>query len=258
MRASLRIAAFSLGISLSLIGGSRLLAQTPAQPPPSPLLVLSVIDVKPEMLAEFGELQAQAMTAQRKGGQPWRETWNVLQFGNPHRVGVLRPLSSFAELDGQSYTIKGVGAEQARVINERSRRMIVAQQIYALRARPDLGFGNRPTQPNLAVLTTITVSPGRNGEFELLLKNEVVPAYKKAGHTFLGVSQIALGGDPNQYLASTLYPDFAALQQGSPILRALGPEGFAKFNAKLAGIVAKMEYEVVRFNPALSFRHREG
>jgi hypothetical protein len=63
-----------------------------------------------------------------------------------------------------------------------------------------------------------------------------------------------LGGDPNQYLAQTLYEDFAGLQKGSPILRGLGPEGFAKFNQRLTGIVAKMEYEVVRFNSALSFR----
>jgi len=226
-------------------------AQTPQA---GQLLVLSVIDVKPDLMAEFGELQAQTMSAQRKGGQAWRETWNVLQFGNPHRVGVLRPLTSFAELDGQTFTIKGAGAAQARVINERSRRMILAQQIYALRARPDLGYGTRPAEPKLAVLTTVTVSPGRNGEFEALMKSDVIPAYKKAGEQSLAVSQIVLGGDPNQYLALTQYEDFAGLQKGSPILRALGPEGFAKFNQKLAGVVTRMEYEVVRFNPALSFR----
>jgi len=229
---------------------------SPAQTSPPQVgqfLVLSVIDVKPDLMAEFGELQAQTMTAQRKGGLRWRETWNVLQFGNPHRVGVLRPLSSFAELDGQSYTIKGAGAEQARVINERSRRMIVAQQIYALRARPDLGFGDRPAQPNLAVLTTITVAPGRTAEFETLIKNDVIPAYKNAGAAYLGVAQVTLGGNPSEYLAFTLYENFAALQNGNPILRGLGPEGFAKFRQRLAGIVTKEEHEVVRFNASLSF-----
>ena len=227
------------------------LAQTPAPPPQ--LLVLSIIDVKPDMFAEFGELQGQTMEAQRKGGQAWRETWQGAQFSHPYRVGVLRPLTSFGELDGQSFTIKGAGADQARTINERARRMIQSQRIYALRARPDLGFGTRPAQPNLAVLTTITVSPGRNSDFEAIIKGDAVPAYKKAGETYLGVSQVVLGGDPNQYLGLTLYPDFAGLQKGSPILRALGPEGFAKYNAKLAGVVSKMEYEVIRFNAALSF-----
>jgi hypothetical protein len=177
----------------------------------------------------------------------------VLQFGDPHRVRVLRPLASFAELDGQTFTVKGAGAEQARVINERSRRMIVGQQVYALRVRADLGFGGRPAQTNLAVLTTVVVSPGRNAEFEAIVRSDVIPAYKKAGQEYLGMSQVIVGGDPNVYFAMTLYPDFAAVQKGSPILRALGPEGFAKYNAKLAGVVSRMEYEVIRFNQALSF-----
>ena len=226
-------------------------AQTPPQG--GPLLVLSIIDVRPDMFAEFGELQAQTMEAQRKGGQAWRETWNVAQFGHPYRVGVLRPLTSFAELDGQSFTIKGAGADQARVINERARRMIVAQQIYALRARPDLGYGVRGEKVNLAVLTTIVVAPGRNADFEALLKTDVIPAYKKAGEPYFTVSQVVLGGDPNQYLALTMYDNFAALQKGSPILRGLGPEGFAAFNQKMAGIVTRLEYDVVRYNAALSF-----
>jgi hypothetical protein len=239
-------------IALLLLVSSVVRVGAQAQPP-GDLLVLSVIDVKPDMLSEFGELQAQAMAAQRKGGQAWRETWNVLQFGDPHRVRVVRPLVSFAELDGQTFTVKGAGAEQARTINERSRQMIVAQQIYAVRVRRDLGFGERPPQPNLAVLTTVVVSPGRNAEFEAIVKNDVIPAYKKAGQDYLGIAQVIVGGDPNVYFALTLYPDFAAVQKGSPILRALGPEGFAKYNAKLAGVVSRMEYEVIRFNTALSF-----
>lgn len=247
MRARVATAMLVLVTLIATVAG-----QTPAAPG-GPLLVLSIIDVKPDMFAEFGELQAQTMEAQRKGGQAWRETWNVAQFGHPYRVGVLRPLTSFAELDGQSFTIKGAGADQARVINERARRMIVAQQIYALRVRPELGYGKRAEKVNLAVLTTITVAPGRNGEFEALIKNDVVPAYKKAGEPFFTISQVALGGDPNQYLAITMYDDFAGLQKGNPILRALGPEGFAAFNRKTTGIVTRMEYEVVRYNAALSF-----
>lgn len=228
-------------------------AQTPPAAPPA-LLVLSVIDVKPDMFAEFGEVQAQAMKAQRAGGQRWRETWNVATFGQPYRVGVLHPLSSFAELDGQSFTVKGAGAEEARAISERARRMIVAQRIYALRPRPDLGFGTRPSTMNLAVLTTVTVAPGRTADYEALIRNDVIPAYKKAGETYLAMAQVALGGNPAEYLAFTLYDDFASLQKGNPILRGLGPEAFAAFRQRLAGLLVREEHDVVRYNPALSFR----
>jgi hypothetical protein len=250
MRMRARIATSTLGLVLL----AAMLTAQPQAPQRPQFLVLSVIDVKPDMMAEFGELQAQTMKAQQKGGQAWRETWNVMQFGNPHRVGVLRPLTSFSELDGQSFTIKGAGAEQARVINERARRMIVAQQIYALRARPELGYGTRPAQPNLAVFSTVTIVPGRSTDFENIVKTDIVPAWKKAGEPYLGVSQVVLGGETNRYLMLTLVGDFAGLDKGHPMLRALGPENFAKFDQKLAGIVAKIESEVVRFNAALSFR----
>ena len=240
-------------IAITMLCPSLLPAQAPRPSPPQ-LLVLSVIDVKPDLFAEFGELQAQTMEAQRQGGQAWRETWNVAQFGHPYRVGVLRPLTNFAELDGQSFTIKGAGAEQARVINERARRMIVAQQIYALRPRPDLGYGTRPAQPNLAVFATVTVVPGRSTDFESIVKTDMMPAWKKAGEPYFAVSQVLLGGETTRYLILTLVGDFAGLDKGHPMLRALGPEGFAKFDQKLAGIVLNLETEVVRFNPALSFR----
>lgn len=229
-------------------------AQTPGSTAEPQFLVLSIIDVKPDLFAEFGELQAQTMTAQQKGGQAWRETWNVATFGHPYRVGVLRPLTSFAELDGQSFTIRGAGAEQARVINERARRMIVEQRILALRERPDLGFGTRPATMNLAVLTTLTIAPGRTAEYETLVRNEVIPAYKKAGEAYLGVAQVVLGGNPSQYLAVTLYDDFAGLQKGNPILRGMGAEAFGRYRQKLAGLLVSEEHEVVRYNPALSFR----
>jgi hypothetical protein len=228
-------------------------AQTPA-PPQGPLLVLSVIDVKPDMFAEFGELQARTMEAQRKGGLAWRETWNVAQFGLPYRVGVLRPLTSFAELDGQPATVKGAGADQARVINERARRMIVAQQIYALRVRLDLGYGNRPAEPTLVVLSTIAVAPGRNADFEGIVKSDIIPGHKDAGEPYLAASQVVLGGNTNQYLFVTPYSDFASLQKGNPLLRGLGPERFARFTQKLAGVVTNVDQQVMRFNPALSFR----
>lgn len=228
-------------------------AQAPA-PPPAPLVVFSVIDVEPALLAEFGELQAEVMAAQRKGGLPWRETWNVATFGRPYRVSVLAPLAGFGELDGQSYTARGAGAEAARLINERARRMIVGQQIYALRLRPDLGYGTRPPKLNLAVLTTLTVAPGRGADYEALVRKEVVPAYKRAGEPYLGMAQVVLGGNPSQYFALTLYDDHASLQKGNPILRALGQEAFAAFRRRIDGVVMHEQHELLRFNPALSFQ----
>jgi hypothetical protein len=226
-----------------------------AQTQPGDLTVISIIDIKPDQFAEFGEVQAEAMAAQRKGGQPWRETWNVATFGHPYRVGVVRPMAGYAELDGPSFTLKGVGAEQAAAINERARKMIDGQQIYAVRTRADLGYGDRPAVMQVAVLTTMTVAPGRHAEFEAIVREVVIPAFKKAGEAYLGVSQVVLGGDPNQYLAMSLYDSFAEIDtKGDPVLRALGPAEFSKYRQRLAGIVTHEDRSLLRFNPALSYR----
>lgn len=247
-----RIAASALALVVLFATSS--MAQTQAPTATGDLLVLSVIDFRPDQFTEFGELQAQTMTAQQKGGQAWRETWNVATFGQPYRVYVLRPLTSYAELDGQSFTVKGAGAEQARVINEQARRMIVGQQILGLRARRDLGYGERPATMRVAALTTITVAPGRNADFESIVRDEIVPAYKKAGESSLSIAQVVLGGNANQYVVFTYYDGVAGLADGNPILRALGPEGYARHRQRVAGIITEEAHVVVRLNPALSFR----
>ena len=104
-----------------LITESHAAAQRPPSESPE-LVVMSVIDVKPDVTAEFGALQADAMAAQRAGGQAWRETWHTATFGHPYRVVVLRPVAGLDHFDGQTYTAKGIGVAAAATINERARR----------------------------------------------------------------------------------------------------------------------------------------
>ena len=224
-------------------------------PPAPPQVAMSIIDVKPDAMSEFGALQAEVMAAQRAGGQPWRETWNTATFGYPYRVAVLTPVDGLASIDGQTYTVKGVGAAAATAINERARRMIANQQIYLLQVRPDLGIGLRaPGQNALGVVTYISVAPGRELEIEQMMKTEVNAALKKAGVSYYGVSRVVYGGDTSQYVTLLLFEDFAALGRGHPLERVLGADGLARLQGKLTGVITKLERHIVRYNEALSFR----
>ena len=75
-------------LSDSGIGSS---AQTPPAETAAPRSILSIIDVKPDLMSDFGLLQAEVMAAQRAGGQPWRETWHTATFGLPYPRGGLEP-----------------------------------------------------------------------------------------------------------------------------------------------------------------------
>jgi hypothetical protein len=229
-----------------------------AQTPPTSgrsLIVMSIIDVKPEAMAEFGALQAEVMAAQRAGGQPWRETWHTATLGYPYRIAVLSPVDSLEQFDGQTFTAKGAGPAAATAINERARRMIAHQQIYLMQVRPDLGIGVRQAAKNtLGVVSYISVAPGREPEVEQVMKSEVTAALKKVGVSYYGVSRVIYGGDTSQYVTLLMFDNFAELGRGHPLERALGADGLARLQAKVTGIITKLERHVVRFNDALSFR----
>jgi len=74
---------------------------------------------------------------------------------------------------------------------ERARRMIERQQIYLVQRRPDLGIGSRPSKSTLAVVSTISVAPGREAEIEQLLNAHA--ALRKVGVEYYGVSRVVYG-----------------------------------------------------------------
>lgn len=239
-------------LTVVLLTPDRAWAQPAVSSPP--LMMMSLIDVKPEFTSDFGALQAEVMAAQRAGGQPWRETWHTASFGYPYRVAVFSPVDGLGQLDAPTFTVKGAGPAGATTINERARRMIQHQQIYLLQVRPDLGIGTRPAKPGLGVASFISVAPGREPEIEQFLKTEVQAALKKAGVTYYGVARVAYGGDSSQYMTLLLFENFTDLGRGHPLERALGADGAMKLQSKVTGIITKLERYVIRFNEVLSFR----
>jgi hypothetical protein len=243
----------ALIILLSVVACARgAAAQRPPQDSPE-FVVMSVIDVKPDVTAGFGALQADAMAAQRAGGQAWRETWHTATFGHPYRVVVLSPVAGLDHFDGQTYTAKGIGVAAAATINARARRMIADQQIYLMQRRPDLGLGARPEKSTLSVVSYISVVPGREAEIEQLLRTEVHAALRKADVGYYGVSRVVYGGDTNQYVTWLTFESFGDLGRGHPLERALGADGLSKLQGKLTGLITKLERHVLRLNEALSF-----
>jgi hypothetical protein len=64
---------------------------------------------------------------------------------------------------------------------------------------------------------------------------------------------LTFGGDGG-YVHIFHVENFAALDQGSPLARALGAEGAQGVTAKLSGVVTRSEQWLVRYLPDQSFR----
>ena len=230
-----------------------------ADAPPPQWNSISVVRLKPDMVSEWQELQKKVVNpALKKAGVKERGVFETAVFGNSYEYVVLTPITSLAQYDEPMSPLrKTLGEDDYRDYVNKSRRCVVSTQTFAEVSRLDLSYmGKMATMtgpPKLAVVTSLSVMPGRAAAFENLVKNEVLPIMKKADVIGYFVSQTMFGGDGWGYTSVIFYDSFADIGKGSPFVRVLGPTGAAGFFAKLAGIVARQERVIARYNADLSF-----
>jgi hypothetical protein len=218
-------------------------------------LQLTLVGVQPGMSADWRKIeQEEVLPALKKGGSPGREVWTTAVFGTGFQFAVVTPIVSFAQFDGQNPLARALGPEGAAAVGGRRAKLETGRRTYAMRARPDLSYRPDATRPpKLALVTMVEVANGRAADFETLIKNDALPAMKKAQVKGYGVFQVVLGGSTNEYHTVVSYDTFEEIGKGHPFEIALGPAGAAKLMQKSAGIVTRVERFVVRYVPDLSF-----
>jgi hypothetical protein len=243
------LAAVAFGV-LAVTSGD-LAAQAQQQPM---LLQVTFVQLEPETAPQWAELQRnELIPAQKKGGLTWRETWASGVTGDAYTRVIVTQISSLAQYDGQAPIVKALGTEGAQAFGEKNRRLLTGSRSIIIQSRPELGFGTPAAKPNLAILTTVTVANGRAADFESFLKADVIPGLKKGGVGHYTVSRLVYGGDTNQYFTLIPVANYTELAKGHPLERALGADGMARLTQKTAPFVVKLEREIIRFLPDLSF-----
>ena len=225
-------------------------AASPAQDAPdvSPWMEMTLIGVEPAQVDEFLAAQRELAALEQKAGVPWRSVSRTAAFGDAYRFVIMTPLAQFARLDRPGRP----DAARASVEN-RIQRVVTSSTTFALRTTPDLDNPlPEDRDPALTLVQLVTVVPGREQDYIRVMADDVLPHFKEANmHHSSGA--LTLGGDSG-YVHFFHVGNFAALDQGSPLARALGPEGALEITAKLAGVLARTEQWVVRHLPELSFR----
>ena len=228
---------------------------TPAMEPVAEFLSITVVSVKPEMVAEFQNFMKNTTNpALKKGGVKWRAVWqSTPAAGDAFEYVLIAPIDSFASFDGPSPIEKGLGAQGFAGWQAKAGSLVSSVRRFIVRTRPDLSFeAKRTSPPKLAVVTEVHVAPNRNNDFENFLKNDYLPVMKQAQVSYV-VSQSIFGGDANSYIALTLRESFADLDKGPVINQVLGAEGAMKLLQKLpAGTVTHIERSLTRLVPELS------
>jgi hypothetical protein len=113
-----------------------------------------------------------------------------------------------------------------------------------------------PQAPPARVLVTTTyVKPDMVGAFQDLQRTEAMPANKKGGTPWRWVfTNGPLSGDGFVFLTVIPIANFAAFDQGPALQRALGPDGAAKFNAKIRPMIVSQHQMLQTLQPNLSLQ----
>src|SRR5690349_18717347 len=131
-----------------------------------PLVGVNVVQIKPELVAEWQEFQKnEVIPTLQKGGVKQR-TGIVTAIGPSFEYAFLTPLASFADRDGDSPIVKALGEDGARAFGQKNRRFIASQRTLVVRVRTDLSYQPDPNAPTpIAVVSNYSLAAGRASEF---------------------------------------------------------------------------------------------
>ena len=215
---------------------------------PTPWLQMTIVQVEPAMIDEYVGLQREISARMRRGGPAWRTVSRTEGFGDMYRFVILSPLANLASLDAAA---RNVDPELA-ALNGRAQKYVKTQQTIAIRSTPEI---DKPLatnqQPGLMLVNIAKVFPGREQDYFNIMKSDFLPHFDKANFSHL-TGLITFGAEA-AYVHFFYITNFAALDQGSPVVKALGAAGAQAVTAKLSGVVTSTEQWIVRLVPDLSY-----
>ena len=237
----------SVGLGAWLLIGVFVAPDTAAAQAAAPWVQFTVVQVNPDMVDEFMAVQRELTARAKDADVPWRSVSRTAVFGDTYRFLIATPVQTLASLDDAETADPELAALITRV-----RQCITSRQSYALRTLPDI---DNPLpaneQPDLMVVSVARIAPGREQDYVRLMASDFLPHFEAAGiHYTTGA--LAFGGEAG-YIHLFHVGDFAALDAGSPVVAALGPDAAQKVTAKFAGIVTSSELWLTRLLPELSY-----
>jgi hypothetical protein len=211
--------------------------------------------VKVDHLQEFEEVEKQIAGSYKKAAptDQFRVVYRGI-VGNTMDFEVLTPISKFADRDGENPYSK-VGTEQERLTRTaRVQQYLENVQTTIEKNLPDLSINTpgAPFPPAYVHLIRIRVKGGSADEFSALMKNELIPALKKADVKTLVARRTLLGGVGDFYFAEG-FQKWAEMDAPENLPKIMGQEAFRKMEDKLNQIVTLREDTVLRYQADLSY-----
>jgi len=230
-------------------------AQAPAQAPPPMRVQVAVVQLNPDMVLTWEDLiKNEAMPAAKKNGVPWRHVLANGVAGTGFTRVTITPITNYAQFDQPGGIQRAFGADVAARYNAKLAPTVHSQQVYIQTLnRQSSIISNATTPAPLSVVQSFRVLVGKGGDFQASLREDYLPAYRKAGVRDFLVFGTNFGG-VNGVMVRPI-ANYAELDQPGLLQRAgLSEEAQAKIGARRnATLAGPIETNVYRFIPELSY-----
>jgi len=253
-RAAVFIAVAAIALAV-IVAVSR--AQAPAQQGPPQRIVVTVTQLKPDMVATWEDLQKnELIPAQKKTGLPWRHTLGNGASGQGFTRVSIGPLANYAQLDMPGFITRAVSAEANANYNAKIRPTIESQRQSIATLQTDLSIqSNATTMLAFQVVQSVELLPGKGNDFAASMREDYLPAYKKAGVKDYWVFTTNQGGPGGERILVRPIAKYADLDKPALLVQAgLSQEQQDKIGARRNATLANgARTEVYRFIPELSY-----
>jgi hypothetical protein len=135
---------------------------------------------------------------------------------------------------------------------------IEAMLLFALiLALPIAAFAQEQASPappgQLALMRIVQLQPGAGAEYWSFMKDEYIPALKKAGVTEFYTAASTMFGQGGRIVTLRPINDLAQLDGAAPLVKALGQQGADALDRKLTKLIASYRLLLTYSRPELSF-----
>lgn len=226
-----------------------------AAPAPQPAMwnQVRIIRVKGDRVADFEarikELSA-AMSSRGRGFNVWQ-----VVLGDQNTYHIVSQLESFASLPEQQ---ANPPMEQAQWTGwlERISGTIDSQVMGVAQVHPDLSMLPQQTQASpsaeLMILVTDKLLPGKRDEFVALLREELIPAFRKSSIIGIVANEMAFGSGTGDWVFAVPVQSWAELDKPMPLITSMGRQAAEELLSRADSMVERSETIVLRTRSDLS------
>src|SRR5690606_22277798 len=135
---------------------------------------------------------------------------------------------------------------------------IDSHTVAVARIRPELSIipdeqqAQQAQQPELLMLITDTVMPGKSFEYEAFIRDEILPALRQTDIPAAIANEVIFGTEGRTWVFAVPMQGWEELDRPSPLIEAIGPEAAQQLMQRGEALVDSRMTEVMRYRADLS------